>query len=253
MIRAIETRYAGCRFRSRLEARWAVFFDTLQIPWEYEPEGFETSNGPYLPDFRLKLNKYRWSKHDDKPRRREVFFEVKADNLRHTKIDSRWPEISEVAGGLYVVYGLPKLSRSNIADRFSIDGFPISGLTEDHIYRIWPNGECDAMQYFAQCPYCLDINISFAGGLLEELPAHAYDGDILMPPFGYEFKCCKRTYEGGLMYHGSSGRIMRAYDTARSARFEHDKTGLSSSLLPKRGYTFEWQREDLPNLGHGGI
>lgn len=28
-IRAIETRYAGCRFRSRLEARWAVFFDHL--------------------------------------------------------------------------------------------------------------------------------------------------------------------------------------------------------------------------------
>lgn len=30
-IKAIETSYAGCRFRSRLEARWAVFFDTLGI------------------------------------------------------------------------------------------------------------------------------------------------------------------------------------------------------------------------------
>lgn len=40
-IQAIETQYAGCRFRSRLEARWAVFFDTLDIRWEYEPEGFE--------------------------------------------------------------------------------------------------------------------------------------------------------------------------------------------------------------------
>ncbi len=53
MIKAIETRYAGCRFRSRLEARWAVFFDHLGIEWEYEPEGFETPDGPYLPDFRL--------------------------------------------------------------------------------------------------------------------------------------------------------------------------------------------------------
>lgn len=53
MIRPIETRYKGRRFRSRLEARWAVFFDHLDIPWEYEPEGFHTEDGPYLPDFRL--------------------------------------------------------------------------------------------------------------------------------------------------------------------------------------------------------
>lgn len=52
-IKAIETRYAGCRFRSRLEARWAVFFDALGIRWEYEPEGFELSAGWYLPDFLL--------------------------------------------------------------------------------------------------------------------------------------------------------------------------------------------------------
>lgn len=26
---ALETRYAGCRFRSRIEARWAVFFAAL--------------------------------------------------------------------------------------------------------------------------------------------------------------------------------------------------------------------------------
>lgn len=52
-IKAIETRYAGCRFRSRLEARWAVFFDSLGIEWEYEPEGFELPSGWYLPDFWL--------------------------------------------------------------------------------------------------------------------------------------------------------------------------------------------------------
>lgn len=53
-MKAIETRYAGCLFRSRLEARWAVFFDTLGIEWQYEPEGFQLSDGRwYLPDFRL--------------------------------------------------------------------------------------------------------------------------------------------------------------------------------------------------------
>ena len=30
-IAAIETKYKGYRFRSRLEARWAVFFDALGI------------------------------------------------------------------------------------------------------------------------------------------------------------------------------------------------------------------------------
>lgn len=53
-IKAIETHYAGCRFRSRLEARWAVFFDTLGITWEYEAQGYELEDGTrYLPDFWL--------------------------------------------------------------------------------------------------------------------------------------------------------------------------------------------------------
>lgn len=54
MIKAIETVYNGYRFRSRLEARWAVFFDTLGIEYQYEPEGFDLGNGIwYLPDFWL--------------------------------------------------------------------------------------------------------------------------------------------------------------------------------------------------------
>ena len=52
-MKAIETRYAGHLFRSRLEARWAVFFDALGIEWLYEHEGYETPGGWYLPDFWL--------------------------------------------------------------------------------------------------------------------------------------------------------------------------------------------------------
>jgi hypothetical protein len=52
-IRAIETHYAGYRMRSRLEARWAVFFDALAIPWQYELEGFHVGENCYLPDFWL--------------------------------------------------------------------------------------------------------------------------------------------------------------------------------------------------------
>lgn len=62
MHRAIETRYAQCRFRSRTEARWAVFFDALGIKWDYEPEGYELPSGRYLPDFFLRLPEpTRWS------------------------------------------------------------------------------------------------------------------------------------------------------------------------------------------------
>lgn len=53
MIKAIETEYRGYRFRSRGEAKWAVFMDTAGVQWDYEPEGFETSAGRYLPDFFL--------------------------------------------------------------------------------------------------------------------------------------------------------------------------------------------------------
>ena len=53
-IQAIETIYDGYRFRSRLEARWAVFFNAAGIPYVYEPEGYKLPDGTfYLPDFYL--------------------------------------------------------------------------------------------------------------------------------------------------------------------------------------------------------
>lgn len=53
-IKPIQTHYKGYHFRSRLEARWAVFFDALGLKWEYEPEGFVLPSGrQYLPDFRI--------------------------------------------------------------------------------------------------------------------------------------------------------------------------------------------------------
>lgn len=48
----IETHYKGYRFRSRLEARWAVFFDAIQKDWRYEVQGYQLPDGRrYLPDF----------------------------------------------------------------------------------------------------------------------------------------------------------------------------------------------------------
>lgn len=46
-MKGIPTVYAGTRFRSRLEARWAYMFDALGWQWEYEP--FDLPG--WIPDF----------------------------------------------------------------------------------------------------------------------------------------------------------------------------------------------------------
>lgn len=52
-LKPIETEYNGLRFRSRIEARWAVFFEEARISYEYEKEGFDLGGHYYLPDFWL--------------------------------------------------------------------------------------------------------------------------------------------------------------------------------------------------------
>lgn len=48
-ITAIPTEYNGVRFRSRLEAKWAAFFDRCEWRWTYEANDFDG----YIPDFLL--------------------------------------------------------------------------------------------------------------------------------------------------------------------------------------------------------
>lgn len=50
-IKAIPTRYAGVNFRSRLEARWAAFFDLAKWKWRYEPIDLPG----WIPDFWVSL------------------------------------------------------------------------------------------------------------------------------------------------------------------------------------------------------
>lgn len=57
----IQTKHSGITFRSRLEARWAVFFDNMKIKASYETEGWNLRHAwtgrpgrfNYLPDFYL--------------------------------------------------------------------------------------------------------------------------------------------------------------------------------------------------------
>lgn len=45
----IATEYKGIQYRSRLEAKWACFFDLLEWPYQYEPYDLDG----YIPDFAL--------------------------------------------------------------------------------------------------------------------------------------------------------------------------------------------------------
>lgn len=102
-VKPIETVWRGYRFRSRLEARWAVFFDALKLKWEYEPEGFELGDGiRYLPDFRVRYPG-RWA-----DEAHDVWFEVKADPTTLSQGD--WEKLLrfEKQHGLIVLDGAPE-------------------------------------------------------------------------------------------------------------------------------------------------
>lgn len=78
-MKSIDTEYKGYKFRSRLEARWAIFFDFLGLEWEYEPEGYQFDDGTkYLPDFYLPELEY-WAEVKAKKFNNEE--EYKAINL----------------------------------------------------------------------------------------------------------------------------------------------------------------------------
>lgn len=102
MPQAIETKYKGCRFRSRTEARWAVFFDTLRIDWEYEAEGYKLSDGTcYLPDFKLLI-----------PNQPLTFCEVKGgdfDSYDDEEMHQRWVFANDLQARIILLNGAPKL------------------------------------------------------------------------------------------------------------------------------------------------
>ena len=110
-IKPIETVYNGYRFRSRLEARWAVFFDTAGIPYQYEPEGFVLEDGThYLPDFYLP-----WFK---------CYVEIKPSGLQ-SEIDKGNDRIGKLVSGKsdcigLVCIGEPKAGECGIAYYFGM-------------------------------------------------------------------------------------------------------------------------------------
>lgn len=218
-IAPLETRYAGHRFRSRLEARWAVFFDTLRIKWEYEPQGYTVGpdKRPYLPDFRLPdLN---------------VFVEVKGDAER---LDPKlMAELTRSARGelMTVILGpVPLMEPAKV---------PTHAL-------LMPN--FDFLGEQAPAPL---VNKAFAAlekldgddrKAVSDLMAHGRrvevscfraffiggrDGWALMP-FGMPLLDCTAetmVNPGTVWPIIPHPKLKTAYDAARSARFEHGEQG----------------------------
>lgn len=203
-VRAIETRFAGCHFRSRLEARWAVFFDAVGIRWHYEPEGYELPSGRYLPDFSLP--------------ELDLHFEVKPDALQHRVNDERWWDFAHAVGTIVIAYGMPRPSDNKAWGSHSSDGWmeEISHWGDQCIdvgdgfmresgapcRRVgWDNGRA-----FTICRRCDRIGITFEGRL-ERLPCGGCDD--LDPR---RDNC-------------DDPRLLAAYTAAHSARLEHGQSG----------------------------
>lgn len=97
---AHETLYSGTLFRSRLEARWAAFFDLAGWKWRYEPVDL----AGWTPDFWVHFS----CGHSEDPAGHELYVEVKPfDHVqrfwdeRHaaTKVDP-WASPSPAVFGL---------------------------------------------------------------------------------------------------------------------------------------------------------
>lgn len=120
-IKPISTEYNGYRFRSRLEARWAVFFDSLGIKWEYEPEGYDLNRyGWYLPDFYLPEPDY--------------FAEVKPENVTIEK--GKYSEFSKLVGKpIILLVGPPDLKFHDVFGDGWEDKVFVSTYKDYHIYE----------------------------------------------------------------------------------------------------------------------
>jgi hypothetical protein len=208
-IRAIETRYNGLLFRSRLEARWAVFFDVLCVPYQYESQGFTIRSAAgrdwsYLPDFFL-TDSATW-------------VEVKGDLASTTE------DYLEMIAGIFANGGaLPGVSGSLDSARGLLWLGPVP--SEWAADRVWP------WHPVVQAgPGGGRVNVArFTGsGELEV----ARRGDW---PFDFRSRGCAEAIRPALQqvaYETAVDprspcpeRVREAYLAARSARFEHGQCG----------------------------
>lgn len=176
IIKAIETQYNGYRFRSRLEARWAVFFDAAGIAYQYEPEGYDLGEqGWYLPDFYLTDL--------------DMFVEVKG---RTPTVDEecRAGRLHGLSGKKVALLGdIPRMTR---ADEESYFGY--SFCFDDEQY--------DTDYYFCCCPECGKYGFHFSAKIRQCACERAYNDDAF-------FEECYSKARQARFEYGETPRVAR--------------------------------------------
>ena len=200
-INAIPTEYKGYRFRSRLEARWAVFFETLGLPWKYEPEGFECEGYEgkkvrYLPDFYLP--------------RSETWIEVKGTKESLLEEQERLEQILDWNSPLpgmrdsYHLFTPPLVKVHGLAILGDIPdpsfGLSLHPIIQHHEGLIW--------SWFAFTPSSIEISHRY-GGWMSYYVEEPEEWDIKHIQFN-----TPRSFK----------KVTDAYKAARQARFEHGET-----------------------------
>lgn len=188
MIHAIQTVYPwpnGPRYRSRLEARWAVFFETIGIEYEYEKQGFDLDGVPYLPDFWL-----------PEP---FVWMEVKgADPSRAEQEKCR--RLAMAGCPVMLFTGEIQPDKKMQHGVIFVRGVDEHGNRE--VYCLQPAS-------FALCPLCLKIGVAII--------MHRQT-----PP--WEFYCFRCGDQASATIPTVWDGILAGYAAARQARFEHGET-----------------------------
>ena len=135
-LTVIPTTYRGIRFRSRLEARWAVFLDHAGIDWRYEQQGYKLSNGQlYLVDFWLPNQKY--------------WIEVKGSYPTADEIAKAEGLVNDSYHVLFLFYG-------DIPER---PDPPVN----DSALCIGPHGIIDTQFWWCECGYCGNLEVQWQG------------------------------------------------------------------------------------------
>ncbi len=210
MIKAIETRYKGYRFRSRLEARWAVFFDKMGWNWKYEHQGYEIGwedTIPWLPDFEIEIP-FSDDMKDDIVQ--SFYVEVKGDPNFFS--DGEWLDRFDFNGGppgFFDSGGLP-------LDPYTMDSKSKRLLILGQI-PMQQNG-CLALPVVYHHSGVITQWGGVCGEKIQSLgPLEGFFG----LPSTYQLKDFQpRILKTPLIIK----RVMNALDAARSARFEHGET-----------------------------
>ena len=124
--RPFPTKYKNILFRSRLEARWAAYFDLDKIPWDYEPA---INFSGWIPDFSLTMGRLK------------VYIEIKPVDLYY-KIPMRGLEkpfakaINHCKGIYLLLLGLEPIY--DYTEVLSIPGILITDTDDsaDHIKSV---------------------------------------------------------------------------------------------------------------------